>query len=94
MVEMAPGVFELGRGEEIVVISSGGRGFRKREFVIRAGGGGLQIARLGVHRRMKLGGTRKIYAGSIRGVVVGMTVNIGYWEDVGDKSVIDQIIEI
>jgi hypothetical protein len=43
---------------------------------------------------MKLGGTKKIYAGNIRGVVVGMSANIGYWEDVDNKSIVDQVIEI
>jgi hypothetical protein len=94
MDEVAPNVFELDMGEEIVIVSRGGRSFGKRGFVIRAVGGGLHIARLGVHRRMKLGGTKKIYAGNIRGVVVGMSANIGYWEDVDNKSIVHRVIEI
>lgn len=79
-------IIRLKPGEEIIIISEGSRisGFRKRDFVIRGIGGGFQVGRVGAGGKVtKLYfGKKKLFAGSIRGIVVGTTIQVGYEDDI------------
>lgn len=80
-------------GQEIVIVSVGSRktGFRMRKFVVRGVGGGIQIVRVGKLGKASYSGIKKLFAGTIRGVVIGSSVVVGYEEDIVQSETIPRM---